>query len=83
MGTEALKMMKEFLFIEKDKVIGEMEMKNFLDWFENSVQFELWSSRYPDKDYASKRAKHDLGILEDYVWKNGEANWENFKIMKA
>lgn len=75
--------MKEFLFIEKDKVIGEMEMKSFLDWFENSVQFELWSSYYPNKDYALKRAKHDLKILEDYVWKKGEATWENFKIMKA
>ena len=80
-------MNKEFIVVDlrDGKTIGEMTMKDFSEWIEDTTQYMLWvySNDYEDKsDYAKKRMLRDLKICADYSSIRGvEVEWNSFRFI--
>ena len=57
-------------------------MKDFAEWVEDTSQYEEWSWKYIDNDYARKRMIHDLKVCEDYsTIGSRETEWNHFRFI--
>ena len=76
---------KEFIIINlrDDKTVGEMTMKDFSEWVEDTSEYMLWVyGRDYDDTYAKKRLQHELRICSNYAAINRkETEWNLFKFI--
>lgn len=78
-------MNNEFLIVDlrKDILLGEMTLGDFVEWVEDTDQFNEWGQKY-NRNYAIKRMRHDLEILCDYSKaNNAEVEWNKFSFISA
>lgn len=78
---------KEFTIINlrNNQVIGEMTMKDFSEWVEDTQEYMLWvygRDYESNADYAKKRMLHELKICSNYSFINKkETEWNKFKFI--
>ena len=78
-------MNNEFLIVDlrKDILLGEMTLGDFVEWVEDTDQFNEWGQKY-NRNYAIKRMRHDLEVLCDYSKANNvEVEWNKFSFISV